>query len=262
MECCTLVCVGAVVVLLAVCSWLVAALQKVGFVSLMWNDFIIQRLRDKFTQTTRPQRVLKAVQTLATKGNPESVISTIDHFCKHTEWAMNVGDEKGYILDSVVTEVNPSTALELGTYCGYSAIRIARLLSPGSKLITVEFNPDYAAIAKKIIAFAGLEDKITLVEGSTGDWIPKLKDHFGISTFDFVFLDHWKDRYVADTKLLEECSLLRKGSVLLADNVICPGAPEYLEYIRKSPRYESKYYQSHLEYTQVEDGLEKSVFLG
>lgn len=61
---------------------------------------------------------------------------------------------------------------------------------------------------------------------------------------------------------LQECGLLRKGSVLLADNVICPGTPEYLEYVRKSPRYESRYYPSHLEYTKVEDGLEKSIFLG
>lgn len=60
----------------------------------------------------------------------------------------------------------------------------------------------------------------------------------------------------------QECQLLRKGSILLADNVICPGTPDYLEYVRNSPRYESKYFKSHLEYTKVEDGLEKSVFLG
>ena len=62
--------------------------------------------------------------------------------------------------------------------------------------------------------------------------------------------------------LPQECGLLRKGTVLLADNVICPGAPEYLKYIRNNPRYESRYYPAHLEYTKVEDGLEKSIFLG
>ncbi|XP_049341959.1 catechol O-methyltransferase A [Astyanax mexicanus] len=259
MECsCMLVAVGIVALLFVLLKWF----KQSAFWALMWHDFITERLRDKFTQTTRPQRMLKAVQKNATKGNPESVISAIDYFCKHSEWAMNVGDEKGSILDSVVSEVNPSTVLELGTYCGYSAVRIARLLSPGSKLITLEFNPANAAIARQIIAFAGLQDKVFLVEGPSGDMIPKMKERFGITTFDFVFLDHWKDRYVPDTKLLEECGLLRKGTVLLADNVICPGAPEYLEYIRKSPRYESRYYPAHLEYTRVEDGLEKSVFLG
>ncbi|XP_072537478.1 catechol O-methyltransferase A [Salminus brasiliensis] len=263
MECsCVLVCAGSLAVLFVLYMWFRPALRQSGFWALMWHDFIIERLRDKLTQTTRPQRMLKAVQKNATKGNPESVISAIDYFCQHSEWAMNVGDEKGAILDSVVSEVNPSTALELGTYCGYSAVRIARLLSPGTKLITVEFNPANAVIARQIIAFAGLQDKVILVEGPSGELIPKMKERFGITTFDFIFLDHWKDRYVPDTKLLEECGLLRKGTVLLADNVICPGAPEYLEYIRNNPRYESRYFPAHLEYTKVEDGLEKSVFLG
>lgn len=66
----------------------------------------------------------------------------------------------GCILDSVVSEVNPATVLELGTYCGYSTVRIASLLPPHAKLITLEFNPDYAAIARQVIAWAGLEEKV------------------------------------------------------------------------------------------------------
>ena len=60
----------------------------------------------------------------------------------------------------MVSEVNPATVLELGTYCGYSAVRIASLLSPDAKLITLEFNPACAAIARQVIAWAGLEDKV------------------------------------------------------------------------------------------------------
>lgn len=43
----------------------------------------------------RPQRVLSAVQKKATRGDPGSVVKTIDQFCRYTEWAMNMGDEKG-----------------------------------------------------------------------------------------------------------------------------------------------------------------------
>ncbi|KAK0142879.1 Catechol O-methyltransferase [Merluccius polli] len=157
---------------------------------------------------------------------------------------MNVGDEKGAILDSIVCEVKPSVMLELGTYCGYSTVRIASMLPPNARLLTLEFNPAYAAVARQVIAWAGVEDKVVLIEGPSGDWIPKMKEEFGVTSFDL------------------ECGLLRTGSILLADNVICPGTPEYLEYVRGSPRYESKYFRSHLEYTRVEDGLEKSVFLG
>ncbi|XP_073675702.1 catechol O-methyltransferase A [Garra rufa] len=254
---------GSAAVLYVLYHWLIpAAMQRSGWLALLWHAFIFERVLDFVTGSSRPQRMLKAVQKNATKGDPESVISAIDYYCRHKEWAMNVGDDKGLILDSVLTEVNPSMALELGTYCGYSTVRIARLMSPGSKLITVEFNPAFATVARQIIAYAGLQDKVTVVEGPSGDLIPKLKERFGIKSFDFVFLDHWKDRYEPDAKLLEDCGLLKKGTVLLADNVICPGTPEYLKYVRNSPRYESRYYKSNLEYTKVEDGLEKSVFLG
>uniref|UniRef100_A0A4W6EQ90 catechol O-methyltransferase n=1 Tax=Lates calcarifer TaxID=8187 RepID=A0A4W6EQ90_LATCA len=238
-------CTGGAALLYALYRWVIpAAVQYHGGLALIWHDVIVERMLDTLTQSTRPQRLLGAVQKNATRGDPCSVVKAIDHFCRHKEWAMNVGDEKGCILDSVVSEINPATVLDR--------------LPPHAKLITLEFNPDFAVIARQVIAWAGVQ----LVEGASGDWIPKMKEQFGIKTFDLVFLDHWKDRYLPDTKLMEECGLLRKGSVLLADNVICPGTPDYLEYVRNSPRYESRYFKSHLEYTKVEDGLEKSVFLG
>ncbi|XP_061584727.1 catechol O-methyltransferase B [Cololabis saira] len=256
-------CTGGAALLYVLYRWLIpTAAQYHAGVALLWYDVILEPLLDTLSQSTRPQRILAAVQKNATRGNPRSVVAAIDHFCRQKEWAMNVGDEKGLILDSIVTETNPSSVLELGTYCGYSSVRIASLLPPHAKIITLEFNPANAVIARQVIAWAGVEDKVQLVEGPSGDWIPKMKEQFGVKTFDLVFLDHWKDRYLPDTKLMEECGLLRKGSILLADNVICPGTPEYLEYIRNNPRYESRYFKSHLEYTKVEDGLEKSVFLG
>lgn len=66
----------------------------------------------------------------------------------------------GAILDSVVMETSPSTVLELGTYCGYSAVRIARLLSPATRLITVEMNPEYVCVARQVIHHAGMQDKV------------------------------------------------------------------------------------------------------
>lgn len=69
----------------------------------------------------------------------------------------------GVILDKTVEEINPKVALELGTYCGYSAVRIARLLKAGARLLTVEFNPEFAAIAKQMIEFAGVQDKVRAI---------------------------------------------------------------------------------------------------
>ena len=46
--------------------------------------------------------------------------------------------------------------------------------------------------------------------------------------FDFILIDHWKDIYVRDLKLLREFGVLKKGHLIFADNIIKPGAPEYL----------------------------------
>ncbi|KAM4605826.1 catechol O-methyltransferase A-like isoform 2-T2 [Discoglossus pictus] len=233
-----------------------------GSWALWWHDNYLERLRDFISGTNRPQRILQYVRKVAKQGDAQSVLRAIDTYCSQVEWAMNVGDKKGQILDDTVLNTRPRWVLELGTYCGYSAVRIARLLPPGARLVTIEMNPEYALVAKEIIQLAGLQAQVELLVGSTSDVIPQLKDMLDVISFDLVFIDHWKASYLPDTKLLEECGLLRAGSVLLADNVTCPGAPQFLQYVRSSPRYQSQYYPAKLEYLQVEDGLEKSVYLG
>lgn len=63
-------------------------------------------------------------------------------------------------MDTVVREQGPSVLLELGAYCGYSAVRMARLLPPSARLLTIELNPDYAAITQQMLDFAGLQDRV------------------------------------------------------------------------------------------------------
>lgn len=165
-------------------------------------------------------------------------------------------------MDAVIQEYRPSLLLELGAYCGYSAVRMARLLPPGGRLFTMEINPDFAAITQQMLDFAGLQDKVTVLLGASQDLIPQLKQQYDVDTLDMVFLDHWKERYLPDTLLLEKCGLLRKGTVLLADNVIFPGAPDFLAHVRGSSSFECTHYSSFLEYMSVVDGLEKAIYVG
>ncbi|KAM9099807.1 catechol O-methyltransferase isoform X1 [Sarcophilus harrisii] len=229
---------------------------------LLWHDRVALCVANFFSGMSKEERILNWVKQRATAGDPESVLGAIDQYCYQKEWAMNVGDTKGLIVDKVVEEVKPKVLLELGTYCGYSAVRMGRLLPPGGHLFTIEFNESFAAIAQQIIQLAGLQEKISILKGPTEEIIPQLKKKYEINTVDMVFLDHWKDRYLPDTRLLEESGLLRKGSVLLADNVILPGAPEFLQYIRNHKGFECTHYPSMLEYLPMKDGLEKAVFLG
>ncbi|KAG8521961.1 Catechol O-methyltransferase [Galemys pyrenaicus] len=237
-----------------------------GSLLLAWNVWAPPTVYNLLMGNSKEQRILHHVLQHATAGDPRSVIDAVDAYCSQKEWAMNVGDKKGEIVDAVLRDQQPRVLLELGAYCGYSAVRMGRLLPPGARLLTIELNPDYATITQQMLDFAGLQDKVqyvTVILGASQDVIPQLRKKYDVDTLDMVFLDHWKDRYLPDTLLLEECGLLRKGTVLLADNVIFPGAPKFLEHVRGSSSFECTHFPSYLEYSQVVvDGLEKAVYLG
>jgi catechol O-methyltransferase len=69
--------------------------------------------------------------------------------------------------------------------------------------------------------------------------LKKLKNDGIIEQIDLLFLDHVEDLYVADLKVVEELGLLKSGALVLADNVVRPGAPQYVEYVRGNARYSS-----------------------
>ena len=88
---------------------------------------------------------------------------------RHVSYLINVGDEKGKILDNAVERTQPRRLLELGTYCGYSALRMARAMPREARLYSVEFNTANAVIARRILAHAGVDDRVTVLVGTLGD---------------------------------------------------------------------------------------------
>lgn len=149
--------------------------------------------------------------------------------------------------------------LEFGGYCGYSAVLIGSLLPEGGKLISIEINPVYAAIATKIIEFAGLAHKVSVHVGDVPDALHILAAEHGTGSVDAVFIDHWKDLYLRDLHNLENSHLLHVGSCVMADNIIYPGAPQYLEYVQTSPRYKTVLHESKLEYSTDRDAVAVSI---
>eukprot|EP00735_Rhodelphis_limneticus_P015325 TRINITY_DN954_c0_g1::TRINITY_DN954_c0_g1_i1::g.15922::m.15922 TRINITY_DN954_c0_g1::TRINITY_DN954_c0_g1_i1::g.15922 ORF type:complete len:264 (-),score=66.91,sp/O88587/COMT_MOUSE/48.42/1e-72,Methyltransf_3/PF01596.12/1.8e-23,Methyltransf_24/PF13578.1/2.1e-12,Methyltransf_18/PF12847.2/0.00033,Methyltransf_26/PF13659.1/0.0078,Methyltransf_15/PF09445.5/0.087,Methyltransf_31/PF13847.1/0.09 TRINITY_DN954_c0_g1_i1:47-838(-) len=227
----------------------------------LFSKIAAQRLSNFARGTKTEEKVLRYVFENAKEGDPESVMSAIDHFGSTQDWMMNVGDVKGQIVDSALRNATPAISLELGTYCGYSAVRNGRLLPAGSKYYSIDIDPFHAAIATKIIEFAGLGDKVKSIVGNPQTVLTEFKTKFGVDSFDFVFIDHDKASYLPDLQLLEKLGLLHEGTVVVADNILFPGAPEYALYVRNSPDFESKFYLSELEFSDgVQDGVEVSVY--
>ena len=59
----------------------------------------------------------------------------------------------------------------------------------------------------------------------------------GISTFDYILIDHEKTVYLKDLLILQSNGFLKTGSVIVADNVLLPGVPDYRKYVAKSPDF-------------------------
>uniref|UniRef100_K3X7V4 catechol O-methyltransferase n=2 Tax=Globisporangium ultimum (strain ATCC 200006 / CBS 805.95 / DAOM BR144) TaxID=431595 RepID=K3X7V4_GLOUD len=212
----------------------------------------------------RATQCLAFVREHAVRGDAQSVIATIDKFA-YENWMMNVGDVKGALVEAEIVKAKPKIMAEIGGYTGYSAVRFASKLREvagvDAHYYSFEFSPLFAEIATEVIDIAGLSDYVTIFVGLFSETHPKLQEN-GIDHVDLFFIDHKKDYYLSDLKLIEKSGLLRKGTVLVADNVIRPGAPDYLEYIRGNPNYTSVFHDSFLEYSNEKDGLEVSTFVG
>jgi predicted O-methyltransferase YrrM len=111
--------------------------------------------------------------------------------------------------------------LELGTLGGYSTIWLARALPEDGGLVTLEYEPRHADVARANLARAGVADRVEVVVGPALETLPGVIERAG-GPFDLVFLDADKVNYANYLRLV--MGAVRSGSVILADNVIRRGA--------------------------------------
>jgi catechol O-methyltransferase len=218
----------------------------------------------------REQALAAYVTANAREGDLDDVIRVIDDFCVNRSFMINVGDEKGELLDRAVRRASPRLLLELGTCCGYSALRMARVMPAGARLYSLEFNPANAAVARRIWDHAGIGDQLTVVVGTLGDGGPtidRLRTEHGFAreALDFVFIDHDKAAYLTDLERILDRGWLHPGSMVVADNVRFPGAPEYRAYLEaaEGKSWRTVTHQTHVEYqTLIKDVVLESEYLG
>lgn len=120
------------------------------------------------------------------------------------------------LLRIVLQMKKPEKILEVGAAIGFSSVFMGENTPSSTKITTIENYPPRIARAKANIAMAGMEERITLLEGDAADWLKKLDD-----SYDFIFMDAAKGQYIHF--LPDVLRLLPKDGVLISDNVLQDG---------------------------------------
>jgi len=133
---------------------------------------------------------------------------------------IQVSAGQGKFLYLMAKLVGARRILELGTLAGYSTIWLARALPADGKLITLEYDPHHAEVARANVVAAGLGDKVEVVVGAALDTLPGVIDRAD-GPFDLVFVDADKANY--PNYFNQIMRGVRSGSLILGDNVIRRG---------------------------------------
>jgi catechol O-methyltransferase len=225
-------------------------MQKRSIVEAETTGQIIQVDKSHWTAAMygRERQLLMHVVKHATEGDINSVLKSMDSFWNHTfsEAGSNSWSTRGDILDGTLVEKKPKRCVELGTYCGYSALRIARSLPEDGLLVTIDIDPLFAAIATKIIEYAGASHKVKVLMGEVETKATKIAELLSVDTegkADFVLCDHSKDMFVPDLQTLEKAGVVGPGSAVMGDTTVYPGEmvsgsqDSLLSFFVKNPQY-------------------------
>lgn len=134
---------------------------------------------------------------------------------------IQVSSNLGRFLQVLVRACAARTVLEIGTLGGYSTIWITRALPADGRVVTLEFEPRHAQVARANLADAGLTDRVDVRVGRALDLLTEL-DRSGAGPFDFVFIDADKAPYAEYFEA--SMRLSRPGTLIVADNVVRKGA--------------------------------------
>lgn len=145
----------------------------------------------------------------------DAVLRSIREQLEALHMCIQIGAEEGKFLQTLIHLHQPRSIVEIGTLGGYSAIWMARALPETGHLYTIEKETAHAAIARSAFARAGLQQRITLLEGTAQEQLPTLSAR---APFDMVFIDADKISYLEYLDWSEKH--LRKGGLLVADNTL------------------------------------------
>jgi caffeoyl-CoA O-methyltransferase len=158
---------------------------------------------------------------LAHSSPPDAVLrelanETTDLFPAET--SLPIAPEQGTLMTLLTQLTGATSAIEIGTFTGYSSICIARGLPPGGRLLCCDVSEEWTDVARKYWEKAGLTDRIELRLGRAIDTLRSLP---GEELFDLAFIDADKGGYLAYWR--EVVPRMQSGGLIMVDNTFSHG---------------------------------------
>ncbi|MDV3128484.1 O-methyltransferase [Mycobacterium sp. 21AC1] len=129
--------------------------------------------------------------------------------------AIEVSAQHGKLLALLARMSQARRVLEIGTLAGYSTINLARGVGPDGTVVTCEFEPRHAEVARANLERAGVADRVEVIVGAALDTLARLADRGDV--YDLVFIDADKENNVSYVEWA--IKLGHPGSVIVVDNV-------------------------------------------
>lgn len=134
--------------------------------------------------------------------------------------AIDVSPLQGKFLHLLIRMTGARRVLEIGTLGGYSTICMARALPKSGRIVTLEYEPRHADVARANLKRAGQLEKVDVRVGRALDLLPVVAKS-GAGPFDFIFID--ADKENNPQYLQWALKLARPGTVIFVDNVVRDG---------------------------------------
>lgn len=227
------------------------------------------------------------------------ILKSIDNYCLSKQWMYHIGYEKAVVVRNFLQrslhdfiarhsdelyngKSKKFVALDLGTYCGYSALvmchaiqsMLIELTATGDsranyvqfEVITTEVSSKLMNVAQSIFRLGKVDKFVSPILVKDGDLLSDvLKKHFnGTVKFDFLLLDHSKTLYLTDLTDLEKHRFLGAGSYVSADNVVFNRLDSYRDHMATlawEGVVQTKLEEMNLEYSNnLKDGIGELLF--
>ena len=159
------------------------------------------------------ERLVSFINSLD-KGNDE-ILTVIENEALEGNVPI-IRKETQSLIRTLVELSKPKTILEAGTAVGFSAILMAKSGRPDSHITTIESYEPRIPVAKANFKRAGIEDRVTFLEGDAVKIMGELE-----GPFDMIFIDSAKGQYIS--MLPDAIRLLSSGGLLISDNVLQDG---------------------------------------